>query len=233
VSLTGLLRRIAATGVPWIRVLYAHPAHVTRELLSAVAEEERVVPYLDLPIQHVSDRILAAMRRGIDGDGIRSLLARARRAVPGLAIRSSVMVGFPGETEEEYEELLDFVEGGAIDHLGVFEFSPEVGTRAHDLQGRVSSGVASTRARLLIEVAEELSARRGRARIGEEVTVLVDSERSARTEGQAWETDGAVLWEAGARGRPRPGSFARARISGAFGFDLTAEPLGARAGETP
>lgn len=233
VSLAGLLRRLAGMGVPWIRLLYAHPAHVTEELLSVIAEEERVVPYLDLPIQHTSDRILRAMGRGIDGDGIRSLLARVRRTIPGVTLRSSVMVGFPGETEREFEELIDFLERGSIDHLGVFEFSPEPGTRAHDLPGSVPGDVSSTRARLIIEVMEELSARRGGERVGEEVTVLVDSERSGRTPGQAWETDGAVLWEAGTRHRPRPGSFVRARIAGAKGFDLTAEPLPADAGETP
>jgi ribosomal protein S12 methylthiotransferase len=232
-GLPALLRRLASTDVPWIRLLYSHPAHVSGELLSVIAEEEHVVPYVDLPIQHVTDRILRAMGRGIDGEGVRSVLALVRDRVPGVAIRSSVMVGFPGETDEEFEELLDLVAGGALDHLGVFEFSPEPGTEAHAFAPRVPREVASARARLLIETMEELSATRARRRVGELVTVLVDSDRAARTAGQAWDTDGAVLWEAGAASPPAAGTFARARITGGAGFDLRAEPESDGAGETP
>ena len=135
------------------------------------------------------------------------------------------MVGFPGETDEEFEELLDFLASGAIDHLGVFEFSPEAGTRAHHLRGSVPREVASARARLLVETMAELSAARGSGRAGQRVTVLVDSDRSARTAGQAWESDGVVLWDEGAGPRPAAGTFARARITGGAGFDLIAVPL--------
>jgi ribosomal protein S12 methylthiotransferase len=224
-GLPALLRRLASAGVPWIRLLYSHPAHVSDDLLSAVAEEERIVPYLDLPIQHVADRILDAMGRGIDGRGVRSLFERVRGRIPGVSIRSSVMVGFPGETDDEFEELLDFVEGGAVDHLGVFEFSPEGGTRAYALPDPIPGSVASARARLLIEIMEEATSARALARVGEIVTVLADSARSARTEGQAWETDGVVLWADGATEKPPAGSFALARITGRLGFDLTAMPL--------
>jgi ribosomal protein S12 methylthiotransferase len=225
VNLPALLRRLGSTAAPWIRLLYSHPAHVNGELLSVIAEEDRIVPYLDLPIQHVADRILEAMGRRIGGRGVRAVLARVRRVVPGVSIRSSVMVGFPGETDEEFEELLDFVAGGPIDHLGVFEFSPEPGTRAYALPGRVPREVASARARLLIDTMEELTAERARTRAGEVVTVLADADGSARTAGQAWETDGVVLWDGGVRRRPRAGEFARARITGGVGFDLTAVPV--------
>lgn len=229
--LPALLRRLVTTGVPWIRLLYSHPAHVSDELLQVIAEEEQIVPYVDLPIQHVTDRILEAMGRGIDGGGVRTVLRRVRDTVPGVSIRSSVMVGFPGETDGEFEELLDLVAGGAIDHLGVFEFSPEAGTEAHGLPGRVPREVGSARARLLIETMEELSAARAQGREGELVIVLADSDRSARTRGQAWETDGVVVWDEGPHWRPGAGTFAVARITGGVGFDLTAVPLGTGAEE--
>lgn len=223
-GLPALLRRLGAIGVPWVRLLYAHPAHVTEELLSVIAGEERVVPYIDVPIQHVSDRILQAMGRGIDGRGVRSILGRIRETVPGVSIRSSVIVGFPAETEGEFEELLELVRGGAVDYLGIFEFSPEPGTRAHEFAGRVSREVASRRARVLVETMEELSGERGGRRVGELVTVLADSQRSARTAGQAWESDGVVVWDEGVRRRPAPGTFVRAQVTGGIGFDLRAVP---------
>lgn len=232
-GLPALLRRLGSTGVPWIRLLYAHPVHVTEELLSVIAGEERVVAYIDVPIQHVSDRILRAMRRRINGRGVRSILRRIREVVPGASIRSTAMVGFPGETEQEFEELLALVAGGAIDYLGIFEFSPEAGTPAYDLAGRVPREVASERARVLTQTMEQLSAANARRRVGELTTVLVDSERSARTAGQAWESDGAVIWDDGAGSRPAPGAFVRARITGGTGFDLSAVPAGTGAGETP
>lgn len=232
-GLPALLRRLARTGVPWIRLLYSHPGHVTDELLSVIAEEEHVVPYVDLPVQHVADRILRAMGRGTDGEEVRSVLARARERIHRVAIRSSVMVGFPGETDAEFEELFELVAAGAFDHLGVFEFSPERGTRAHALAPRVPRELASARAELLIQTMEDLTARRARDRVGETVTVLADSERTARTAGQAWETDGVVLWETRGAPTPEAGAFATARITGAAGFDLTAEPLAAGPGESP
>ena len=115
----------------------------------------------------------------------------------------------------------------------MFEFSPEAGTEAYRFCGRVERDVASTRARLLIETMEELSAAKARGRAGELLTVLTDSDRSARSAGQAWETDGVVLWDVGARRRPAAGTFALARITGGVGFDLTAEPVAPSDGETP
>jgi ribosomal protein S12 methylthiotransferase len=232
-GLPALLRRLGSTGVPWIRLLYAHPAHVTEELLSVIAGEERVVPYIDVPIQHVSDRILSAMGRRIDGRGVRSILSRIREVVPGVSIRSTAMVGFPGETEHEFEELLALVEDGAVDYLGIFEFSPEPGTPAHDLSGGVPRAVASRRARILTETMRQLSEARARARVGEVATVLVDSERCARTAGQAWESDGTVIWDDHAGPRSSTGTFVRARITGGIGFDLSAVPATTGAGESP
>jgi ribosomal protein S12 methylthiotransferase len=229
VTLPALLSALADTGVPWIRILYTHPAHVTGELLSAMSEVESVVPYLDMPIQHISDRILAAMGRRTNGDHIRSLVRRTRETIPGVAIRSSVIVGFPGETDEEFGELLSFIREGNVDNLGVFEYSPEPGTPAFSLLGRVERDVASARARVLIETMEELTEARGRSMLESEMVVLVDSGGAARegrpaiarTTGQAWEMDGTVRVEADESG-PAAGEFVRVKVTGVAGFDLNA-----------
>lgn len=221
-----LLERVARLGVPWIRILYAHPARLTDALLGAMASLPGVVPYLDMPIQHVSDRILGAMGRGGGGD-VRSAIERLRRAVPGVTLRSSVMVGFPGENEHDFEELLAFVREGRIDSLGVFEFSPEPGTAACSMDGQVPAEVASARARAVMAAMADVAAARGAGAVGQDVLVLVDeggSEAAGRTEGQAWEIDGRVLL-AGS-GAARAGSFVRAKITGASGYDLVGTVVG-------
>jgi ribosomal protein S12 methylthiotransferase len=229
VTLPALLSALADTGVPWIRVLYTHPAHVTDELLSAMSDLEPVVPYLDLPIQHISDRVLAAMGRRTDGEHIRSLIARVRETVSDVSIRSSVMVGFPGETEGEFQELFEFVRQGNVDYLGVFEYSPEPGTPAFSLPGNVEAETASERARAIVETMERLTEARTRDMIGRAVTVLIDTPGSVetkrravgRTSGQAWEMDGEVLIEPAGRGLEE-GCFARVEVTGGAGFDLKA-----------
>jgi ribosomal protein S12 methylthiotransferase len=222
VHLPELLERVSGTGAPWIRILYAHPARLTDELLGAMGELSGVVPYLDLPIQHVSDRILRAMGRGMDGTDVRSAVERLRLAVPGVTVRSSVMVGYPGETEEEFDELLSFVRGGGIDALGVFEFSPEPGTRAAALTPQVERATAAERAREVMAAMASVAAARGAAAVGRVETVLVDEGAPApagRTAGQAWEIDGRFLLE-GRTGAEVPGSFVRARVTAASGHDL-------------
>lgn len=221
VRLPGLLERIARLGVPWIRILYAHPARLTDDLLSAMASLSGVVPYLDMPIQHVSDRVLRTMGRGIGGDGVRSAIERLRGAVPGVTLRSSVMVGFPGESERDFEELLAFVREGQVDSLAVFEFSPEPGTPAFSMDDQVPAEAASARARAIMAAMSDVAAARGASTIGQEVMVLVDEsgeETSGRTAGQAWEIDGRVLL-AGNDAAPA-GSFVRAMVTGASAYDL-------------
>ncbi len=134
------------------------------------------------------------------------------------------MTGFPGESDREFEELLGFVKEGHVDFLGIFEFSPEPGTRAAELPDHVSGEIASERARFIAEAAEEHAAARGAHMVGREVRVLVDDEISGHTAGQAWEMDGRVLWQRGGEGGPEPGTFVGARITAARGFDLVAEP---------
>ncbi|MFH1502505.1 MAG: 30S ribosomal protein S12 methylthiotransferase RimO [Candidatus Eisenbacteria bacterium] len=229
-SLVELLRRLARVGVPWLRLLYTHPAHVTDELLSVLSDEVTLVPYLDVPIQHIADGVLHAMGRLSDGAQIRALLERARATVPGLTIRSSVMLGFPGETEADFEELLEFVLAGYVDHLGVFEFSPEPGTRAADLPGQIDREATSRRATAVHSAALRLSRARGERLLGSELEVLCDAPGAGRTAGQAWEMDGVVRWDPRALCAPPPGAFARVLVTSADGFDLEAVPLPARSG---
>jgi ribosomal protein S12 methylthiotransferase len=234
VTLPALLSALDDTCVQWIRVLYTHPAHVTDELLGAVATLDSVVPYLDMPIQHIADGVLERMGRRTDGERIRGIISRARETVPDIAIRSSVMTGFPGETEADFEELRAFVRAGNIDHLGVFEFSPEEGTPAFEFPDGVDPEVSSMRARALVEVMREVTEARGRAMVGRGTVVMIDSIDAtgriveARTRGQAWEMDGVVIVDDGeqelTRGprHQKPGELVRVTITGASGFDLTA-----------
>jgi ribosomal protein S12 methylthiotransferase len=231
VTLPELLSRIASIGVPWVRLMYTHPAHITPELLSVIASEEHLVPYLDVPIQHISDPVLALMGRGIDGGRIRLLLQGARASVPGITIRSSVIVGFPGESDAAFCELLEFVEDGAVDYLGVFEYSPEPGTPAFEFPERVPREVAAKRAAAIAAAMEAVAVRNGQRMVGESATVLVDDagERVVgRTAGQAWEIDGQVLLSP-ATDRLVRGAFEDVRITGVSGFDLLGTPQAHRA----
>ncbi len=221
-GLDDLVRRIDRVGAEWVRLLYTHPAHVTDELLRAMSESDSVMPYLDMPIQHVADGVLRAMGRGVTGGRIRSIIEKARALVPGLAVRSSVMVGFPGETEDDFLELLRFVADGYVDHLGVFAFSPEPGTAAAAMVDRVPAGVAAARAAAVHEEAARVAAAAGAALAGSTVRVLVDEPGVGRMATQAWELDGNVIWETNATDAPEPGRFAEMRIQEWCDFDLVA-----------
>lgn len=225
--LTRLLVALADTGLPWIRLLYAHPSRVTDELLDVMGSIPAIVPYLDLPIQHISDDILRRMGRRSTGSEILRLIERIRSQIPGISIRSSVIVGFPGETTGDFEQLLSFIREGMIEHLGVFEYSPEAGTRAAAFDNQVSSETASARARLLISEMEALARRRAHSFRGVRMRVLVDSvakTATARTSGQAWEMDSVVRisFHQGSV-RPSPGTFVDVIITGGEEFDLLAE----------
>jgi ribosomal protein S12 methylthiotransferase len=213
----------------WIRLLYCYPNFVTDSLLKAVADLPKVVKYIDMPLQHADDMILRAMRRERSGDALRRLLDNIRMQVPRVALRTSFIVGFPGETERSFMRLLDFVREQQFDHVGVFTYSREEGTAAHDLAGQVPEGEKRRRRRQLMEAQAEISLQRNRNLIGKQVQVLVEgqvADRTTRMRGrtpwQAPEIDGMVMLRSAAE----PGEFVCASVREALTYDLVAEVVG-------
>ncbi len=226
-SLAGLLDRLRQEiDVSWLRLMYTHPASFTPAVVEQLAAGPPLVPYVDLPIQHASDRILAGMGRRVTREAVERLIARLRRAVPGIAIRTSFIVGYPGETEDDVETLLAFLRKVAFDHVGVFVYSPETGTPAAGLPDRVPPEVARDRWDRLMRAAGEVARETARQHVGRRLTVLVDGADEtgrllARHGGQAPEVDTAVLLPPDAA---PVGEFAAVRVTGPEGYDLTAEP---------
>ena len=161
-------------GPEWIRLLYGHPDHLSDAILEAFSDSERLVPYIDLPVQHASPRILKAMNRRSGPDDIKRNIDKARRMIPDLALRTSVIVGFPGETEEDYEQLLDFVEEVRFDWLGAFEYSQEEGTPAFDLAHPVDESVVAQRLQELMDIQEGITRERLGSWLDRVVPVLVE-----------------------------------------------------------
>lgn len=228
--LADLLRELTRVEGPrWWRVLYLYPSTLREDVLDEMAQNERIVKYVDMPVQHVSDRILHAMRRGITGPRQRALLETIRRRVPGVTLRTTLISGFPGETEADHRELVEFVREGWFDRLGVFTYCREEGTPSHDMPGQVPASLAEQRKEEILEAQQAVHLARNEARVGEEVEVLVESwdarARAAlgRTPQDAPEVDGSIRVEG--VDHARPGAFLRARITAADGYDLVAQPL--------
>jgi ribosomal protein S12 methylthiotransferase len=226
-SLAGLLKRVLdETDIPWIRLTYAYPQFLDDELLRLIADSGRICRYLDMPLQHGSERMLKAMRRGHTRAGLRELLGRIRGAVPDMAIRTTFLLGFPGETESDFDELMELVEETRFERLGGFTFSPEEGTHAVTLGQEVDPEVAQDRLARLMRRQAEISLELNEARVGSTLRVLVDgvaegqSHRfDARTEYDAPEVDNSVQI---VDGDCEPGTFAQVRIVGATEYDLEA-----------
>jgi len=216
----------------WIRLMYLHPAHIEAERLVPLIRGGALCPYLDIPIQHVSDRILKRMGRPYARRDLAALFDRLRSSIDDLVLRTTVMVGFPGETDADFRELADFLEETAFDHVGVFTFSPEQGTEAYALRKRIPEGIALERKDALLDLQMDISQERLNARLGSELAILVDSalpagERPSREIGwvgrffgQAFEVDG-VTYLRGAV--PGPGAMVRGRVHEAQAYDLIAE----------
>jgi len=221
-SLARLLRALAVRvpEVRWLRLLYAYPASVTDELLEVIATENAVCDYLDMPLQHISDRMLRAMRRERSGAAIRRLLARIRAAVPGIALRSSFIVGFPGETEDDVRALCDFVEEAEFERVGVFTYSREENTAAADLSGHLPAAVKRERRGRVMAAQARVAAHRAAAQVGRVVEVLVEQTNGRTAVGrmrtQAPEIDGVIHL----LGDASPGTVAVARVTGAETYDL-------------
>ena len=229
-TLSALLRALVQVeGIRWIRLLYAHPAHLTPELISLIREEEKICKYLDLPIQHIHEGILQAMNRRISGRSLREVLIKIRRELPGIALRTSLMVGFPGETKAAFQELLEFVKDFEFDHLGVFTYSPEEGTRAERMKGRVPEKIKAERYRQIMMMQKNISLKKQKKQIGSRVEVLIEGSGKkagimweGRTQRQAPEIDGLTFLT---KGEGIPGEIVEARITRAAAYDLYGEIL--------
>ncbi|TAG08821.1 MAG: 30S ribosomal protein S12 methylthiotransferase RimO [Verrucomicrobia bacterium] len=218
-SLTTLLQAInRIEGDFWVRLLYTHPAHWSDELIQTIAACDKVAKYVDIPLQHISDRMLTAMKRVTTGDYIRDLLRRMRAGIPGIGIRTTFIVGFPGETEEDFNELLEFIEEFRFERAGVFQYSKEEGTRAHQLDGHLHHATRKSRWSRAMAKLQKIAAETNQAQVGKSVRVLVEQPGIARTEWDAPEIDGSVMVD-----EALPvGEFADVRIGDWRGYDLVA-----------
>jgi ribosomal protein S12 methylthiotransferase len=219
-SLASLLRELdQIEGDFWIRLLYTHPAHWSDELIETIGQSKHVVRYVDIPLQHVSDKMLGAMQRETDGAYIRDLINRMRAGIPELVIRTTFIVGFPGETEEDFTELLAFLEQTRFDRVGVFKYSKEEGTKGAKMEGHLTDEVKADRYARAMLLLQRLSKQRGEAFVGRKLRVLVESPGIARSVGDAMEIDGVVKVP-----KKLPiGEFAEVTVTGAEEYDLIAK----------
>jgi len=226
-ELPRLLHALAdVEGIEWIRLHYAYPSKFPLEILDAMAERAKICNYLDLPLQHAADNVLNLMRRQITRAETEELIETIRQKVPGIALRTTFLVGHPGETEADFETLLDFVRRHAFERVGVFQYSHEEGTRAHDLPDDVPAEVKAARAQRLMDVQQEISLAKNEAKIGQVFKTIFDRKEGkyfvGRTEADSPEVDNEVLVPA--KGNyVRLGDFAQVRITGAEEFDLFGE----------
>jgi ribosomal protein S12 methylthiotransferase len=225
---------LAGTSVPWYRLLYVYSAGLTERLVELVARSPRIVPYIDMPIQHAADRMLERMRRPERQRTLREKLGWLRGAIPDLAIRTTCLVGFPGETDDDFRELLAFLEEAQFDRLGAFSYSPQDGTRATQYPDDVPDAVKRDRLEELLEVQRAISAERLGRFVGREVPVLVDrvadpdepgggATHVGRVQWQADDVDGVTYLEQG--GWAQAGSFVRARLTASEDYDFQAVAL--------
>ena len=231
-ALATLLRRLnAVEGLSWIRLLYLYPTTITDDVLQAMAECEKVCNYVDLPLQHASADVLRRMRRPGNREGYDKLLARIRRFIPDVTLRTTFIVGFPGETEQDVEELMAFVRDTNFDHVGVFTYSHEEGTRAFEMEDDVPAAVKKARRDRVMKLQKQIVATRMKARKGQSVRVMVDGPTpdsdlvvQGRLEGQAPDIDAVVYFDQCDPASLIPGSVVEAIVTGARGYDLVVTP---------
>lgn len=231
VRLAELLRELEKVdGIEWIRLLYAYPEHVTDELLETLAAAKKLVPYVDMPLQHINDRVLKRMQRRVNRASTEDLIARWRKAVPELTFRTTFIVGFPGETDAEFEELCDFVRDSAFDRAGVFTYSLEPDTPAAKLDGHLPQEVKQERLDRLMMVQQQVAFDWSKRQVGREIEAIVDgpdpempNHYHARGHADAPDIDGLVRL----KGKNlRPGDIVSAKVTGADGYDLAARLIG-------
>ena len=226
VYLSDLLKELnTIEKIDWIRVHYAHPAHLSQRIIDSIANSDKVCNYLDMPVQHASDKILKSMKRGLNQKGIRDRIDRLRDANPGIALRTTLIVGYPGETEEDYKELYQFVEEMKFDRLGVFTYSEEEGTTAADLDDNIPLEVKNERKNQIIELQHDISLERNESFIGKTLRVLVDQSENnigvGRTEYDSPEIDNIVNIE----GQVEKGQFVNIQIESANEYELIGKPV--------
>lgn len=228
-----LLARLAQIKTPhqkWIRFLYCYPNRVTQKLLDTIAAHDSLVKYIDMPLQHAAASVLKRMKRGAGGDIFLKLIERIRRTVPGIAIRTSMIVGFPGETDKDFDELCDFVKAAKFDRLGVFSYSDEDTSVSYRLDGKVDARTIYKRKRRLMAIQRHVSRAAHRKLIGREFDVLVQGPSAenellweARLPTQAPEIDGVCYIGDPGESPLRPGQFRRMRITAAHDYDLVGD----------
>jgi ribosomal protein S12 methylthiotransferase len=232
-ALADLLRLLADSlpEHPWLRIMYAYPGRVTPRLIETMASLPSVVHYIDMPLQHASVPVLRRMRRPSNMAMVRRTLAELRAAMPDIALRTSLIVGFPGETDDEFEELKAFLWEARFDHVGVFTYSPQDGTPAAAMPNQIPEGLKKRRRNELMAIQQQISDDKHRALLGETLDVLIEGAAKqqrgeavlsvGRSYRDAPEVDGVVL----VRGQFEPGTIRRVRVTGALPYDLLAEPL--------
>ena len=214
-------------GIRWIRVLYCYPEEIYDELIQVMKEEKKICHYLDLPIQHASDRILRRMGRRTSKAQLVEIITKLRKEIPDIVLRTSLITGFPGETEEDHQELMKFVDEMEFDRLGVFTYSPEEGTPAESMEGQVPEELKEERRDEIMELQQEISLEKGNARIGQELLVMIEGKVSGesayigRTYGDAPKVDGYMFVQTGEL--LVTGDFAKVKVTGALEYDLIGE----------
>jgi ribosomal protein S12 methylthiotransferase len=220
-SLVQLLDEIAEIGGDfWVRLLYTHPAHWSDELIAAIARNPKVARYVDMPLQHIHPEMLKTMRRETSREHIEDLIARLRAGIPGLGLRTTFIVGFPGETEEHFDALLEFIESTRFERLGVFNYSQEDGSRAAKMDGQVLKHIKNRRHREAMKLQQKIALETAAAMAGRRVKVLVEQPNIGRTEHDAPEVDCRVVLTEPCK----VGSFVNAEVIGSQVYDLVARP---------
>ena len=235
-GLANLLRELSHTeGIEWVRVMYTYPTHISDSFLDVLATEPRAVKYLDIPLQHASQNVLRLMKRGGNQESLERLIARVRARVPEIGIRTTFITGFPGETDEDFAELMTFIKNVEFDRVGVFTYSDEEGTPAFELPNKVDQRIAKQRRAQLMRAQSSISRKRNKARVGETVQVMFEGESTesdllwqGRLESQAPDIDGCVLINDVPEGMiPVPGEIVSVEITEAHEYDLVGRILSA------
>lgn len=229
-KLDKLLNRLAGVDeLAWLRVLYAYPTHFTDSLIETMASQEKICRYLDIPLQHADDKILQAMNRQGSSQDILRLIDKLRKNIPGLTLRTSFIVGFPGETEQQFQNLVDFVKTVRFDRVGVFTYSLEEGTAAADLPGQVPDEVKEARKDFLLNIQQDISLAKNKEKIGQTVSALIEGKESSspevyfgRTQADAPEVDGTILVSGN---RLSTGDIVSVKITHAYEYDLIGEVI--------